>query len=71
MTASSTARRFSTGSAPGSPRQTGQTLVFGARAEARRAGAENLGRGGQLHMHFEADNRLVFGDDLRAAQGAR
>src|SRR5438067_1371869 len=29
-TANSTARLFSTGKAPGSPRQTGQTLVFGA-----------------------------------------
>ena len=27
---SSTARRFSTGNAPGSPRQTGHTLAFGA-----------------------------------------
>jgi len=27
--ASSTARRFNTGSAPGSPRQTAQTFVFG------------------------------------------
>src|SRR5579872_1519451 len=29
LMASSTARRLSTGSAPGSPRQTGQTFVFG------------------------------------------
>ena len=29
LMASSTACRLSTGSAPGSPRQTGQTLVFG------------------------------------------
>src|SRR5277367_517 len=29
-TANSTARRFNTGSAPGSPRQVGQTCVFGS-----------------------------------------
>ena len=37
-TANSTAFRFSTGRAPGSPRQTGQTLVFGGVAKTGRAG---------------------------------
>ena len=34
LIASSTARRFKTGSAPGIPRHTGQTLVFGAAPKA-------------------------------------
>ena len=48
--------RFSTGSAPGSPRQTGQTWVFGARAERRAAAAEDLRRGQQLRVDLEADD---------------
>ena len=55
-TASSTARRFSTGSAPGSPRQTGQTCVFGGAPKRGAAAAEDLRRGQQLRMDLEADD---------------
>ncbi len=41
------------------PRQTGQTLVFGAEPKVR-AAAEDLALGQQLHMHFKADDRLVL-----------
>ena len=63
--ANSTALAFSTGSAPGSPRHTGQMLVFGASAKAIGATAKGLGGGQQLHVDFESDHRLVLGQNFR------
>ena len=57
--ASSTACAFSTGSAPGSARHTGQVFAFGGVAEVGRAAAEDLRRRLELHVHLEADDHLV------------
>ena len=44
----------------------------GRRAELRRTAAEGLGPGEQLHVDFEADDRLIFGQDFRRdARGGR
>jgi len=49
----------------------GASVRIGRIAEARGAGAEGLGRGLQLHVDFETDDRLVarhdFGRDAREA----
>ena len=58
MTPRRHASPFGMGSAPGSPRQTGQTLVFGRAPYAGGAAAEHLGPGGELHMDLEADHRF-------------
>ena len=58
--------RFSTGSAPGRPRQTGQTCVFGARAERGAAAAEDLRRGQQLRVDLETDDGLETAHRLMA-----
>ena len=63
LMASSTAWRLSTGSAPGSPRQTGQTLVFGGAPNSRTT-AKDLGPGAKLNVHLKPDNRLVSGEDF-------
>ncbi len=65
--ANSTTRRFSTGSTPGMPRQTGQMLLVRRRAEARRAAAEDLRLGQQLGVHLEADDGLEAPGVRRAA----
>ncbi len=62
--ASSTARLFKIGSVPGRPRQTGQTFEFGASPKPVGAGAENFGVGQKLDMDFQADDGLVFREDL-------
>ena len=65
----STARRLITGSAPGRPRQTGQTWVLGGGAVVGGgAAAEHLGRGPQLAVDLDADDGLVA---LRAATRCR
>ena len=69
-TANSTARLFSTGSAPGSPRHVGQICVFGADAEPCQAAAEGLGRGQQLDMHLQPDHRFVLRQRCRAERVA-
>ena len=38
------------------------------RAEAGGTAAEDLGRGGELDVHFQADDRLVFRDRFRQRQ---
>ena len=48
-----------TGSAPGRPRQTGQTFVFGRRAELVGAAAEGFRLGEELDVDFEPDDGLV------------
>ena len=58
-TPNSTARLFSTGSAPGKPRHTGQVLLVRRIAEAGRAGAKDFRGSLQLHVHFEPDDRLI------------
>ncbi len=63
--ANSTALAFSTGKAPGRPRQTGQILVFGSRAKLVGAPAKSLGGGEQLHVDLKPDDRLVLGQDCR------
>ena len=64
---SSTACLFSTGNAPGKSQANGASVRIRRIAEARRAGAERLGQGLQLHVNFETDDRLVprhdFGRD--------
>ena len=57
--ANSTACSLSTGSDPGSPRHTGQTLRVRLGAELVRAPAEQLRRRGQLDVHLEADHRFL------------
>ena len=40
----------------------------GRRAEAGGAAAENLGGGGELDVHFEADHRLIARDEFRRSE---
>ena len=56
--ASSTALWLSTGSDPGRPRQTGQTLVLGSSPNMLRAPAEQLGGRLELAVHLEPDHHL-------------
>ena len=60
-TANSTASRFSTGSEPGRPRQTGQTFVLGCAPKAAEHEQKILRPGQQLDVDFEPDHRLVLG----------
>ena len=56
---------------PGSPRHTGQTLVLGGVAEAVAAAAEDLGRGQELDVDLEADDRLVPRQHALPGRGRR
>ena len=53
------------GSAPAArravPRQTGQTLVFGGSPKWVEQPQKDLGRGEELDVDFESDDRLIFG----------
>ena len=63
--ANSTAFRFSTGSAPGSPEADRHTFVVRRIAKTSRAGAEDFRRGQQLDVDFKSNDRLVFREEIR------
>ena len=73
--AKSTAARFSTGSAPGKPEADRADVRVRRRAERRAAAAEDLRRGQELRVNFQADDGFVTrsSDRLlgRADQAAR
>ena len=60
-TANSTARRFSTGNAPGQAQAHRADVGVRRIAEAGRAAAENLGARQELDVDFQSDDRLVPG----------
>ncbi len=43
----------------------GTNVGIRLRTKSIRAAAKNLARGEQLHVHFEADHRLVLGENVR------
>ena len=47
------------GQRSGQPQANGAHVGIGRRAKTGRAPAKDLGRGGKLHVHFEADDRLI------------
>ena len=56
--AKSTAERFSTGSAPGKPRHTGHTCVFGGAPNAVLQPQKIFDARQQLRVDFETDDRF-------------
>ena len=68
--ANSTARRLMTGSAPGRPRQTGQTLVLGAEPNSLGQPQKDFGIRAELDVNFEADYGFVFGAQGLVDHGA-
>ena len=58
----STAWRLTTGSTPGSPKQTGQTAELGLAMAGidHRAGAEHLRARRQLGMHFQTNHSFII-----------
>ena len=60
-TAIRTASPLSTGSEPGRPRHTGQTLLFGRAPNDVEQPQKILVSGEELRVHLEADDRLELG----------
>ncbi len=63
-TANSTALRFSTGSAPGSPRQVGQICVFGSPPYLFTQPQNAFDSVKKLNMDLQPDHRLVLGKNF-------